>query len=128
MLFGQLQVDSNALLKEEADKPEVVVKDVNDQPLVDTMPRLENINRLPTIARLTKIKVNILRVFGKKSLFLGRRKKSTWRVTAERQQESRPQNEFLGRWTVQLFHARKGRKSKLICLFGDLKHPWCVRF
>ncbi|KAI6171503.1 Conserved oligomeric Golgi complex subunit 1 [Aphelenchoides bicaudatus] len=58
MLFGQLQVDSNALFKDDADKgqPELVIKDINDQPLIDILPKLENINRLSTIPRLTKIK------------------------------------------------------------------------
>lgn len=58
MLFGQLQVDSNSSLKEGTDRtqPDMVIKDANDQPLVDIMPRLENISRLSSIPRLTKIK------------------------------------------------------------------------
>jgi hypothetical protein len=64
MLFGQLQVDSNSLLKEDGEKnqPDLVIKDANDQPLIDILPRLESINRLSTIPRLTKIKVATVKV------------------------------------------------------------------
>ena len=58
MLFGQLQTDFGSSNKETADKsqPDMVIKDANDQPLVDIMPRLENISRLSTIPRLAKMK------------------------------------------------------------------------
>jgi hypothetical protein len=108
MLFGQLQVDSNSLLKEEADKADIVIKDANDQPLVDILPRLENINRLSTIPRLNKIKVIAILV-GIVSIFVpGERKRPTCRLPTKRQQEGgRKKHEFLRRRTLQLFQRPK---------------------
>jgi hypothetical protein len=52
MLFGQLQVDPQISMKNNE-------KNMEDQPLIDIMPRLEGVSRLCTIPRLTKIKVKI---------------------------------------------------------------------